>query len=403
MYKDVQMKVAFHKERIMKEFIKKGIYPQDTLIANRLNDIDSFLALTNHKKIHPNDKIDVSALNNDLKNIWKDLEFLYNLLYEFTAKEFISLKAFIDTHMDELEDVSLKYKLKAEQEASSTSLGKTVFFKHSGFDVYTENNVNIVDLGTIEVNKGSRIACLANVNNIEADKIIFGLKDSQGEMLYVSPYNYSHDSIVIPGNLNTSSYTTTINKDQIISGPIEMNLDNNVPSINNRYIILGGKDKVLIRSLDDETKRYVKERPTRLNTIQFDSKSYISFYVVGGSQITFRFNKKPISTNFELGDYKVSNLKHIHHFFIECDEGFMFDFEVDKGEVYALKENGVIDKDKLYFARDIEVRNFYVEEYKVGDKEKYYAFLKIFNDDEDPAEIESVIIKELLEIGGHIE
>jgi hypothetical protein len=132
----------------------------------------------------------------------------------------------------------------------------------------------------------------------------------------------------------------------------------------------------------------------------FNQKSYIDFYVVGGNTIQFRFNKKPISTNFSLNDYKVQGLKHIQHFFIECDEGFTFDFELDTGEVYAIKENGIVDNGKLYFSRQIDIRDFFIEEYKTGTTDEYKAFVQIVNDTNDPAQIESICIKQLLSFGG---
>jgi hypothetical protein len=324
------------------------------------------------------------------------------LLYDITVKEYVTLRAFVDTHLDDLENTANKYKIKAEQETNSTSLGKTILFKNSEFDLHVQDNVTIVDLGYISVHKGSKVACFMNANNIEAEKIVFGLKKDDADPLYVAAYNYNQDSILIPGQLERKTYTTTIPDDQKINGSIEMNLNGNAASDNNTYVIMGGKNKMLVKQFDSTTNQLVVDIPTRLDMASFSLRSYIDFYVVGGNKITFRFNKKPISTNFQINDYTVTNLKHIHHFFIECDAGFSFDFELDGGEVYAIKEDGIISDNKLFFSQAIDVRDFLIEEYSTGDLDNYYAFAKVINDDGTPINIESIIIKELLSLGGDV-
>jgi hypothetical protein len=403
MYKDIESKILFHKERIIKEFIKHGVYPDDKMIQEKLNSIDTSLCLLQHDKAISGQEFNTVAYNNMINMLYKDLELLYKLLYDITVKEYITLKAFTDTHLDELESMVKKYNIKAEQEANSTSLGKTIFFKHNDFNLQIKDNITVIDLGNIEVNKGSRVSCFMNANNIEPEKVIFGFKhDANQDTLYTAAYNYNQDSLVIPGELQRTSYATTIDKTQIINGPIEMNLNGNKAVENNSYIILGGKNKILVKAFDNYSSQFVMEKPTRLDMASFDNRSYIDFYVVGGNKITFRFNKKPISANFPIDDYKVTNLKHIHHFFIECDAGFSFDFELDTGDVYAIKENGIIDDSKLYFSRSVDVYDFYVEEYKTGEPDTYYAFAKVINDNDDPIDIESIYIKELVSLGGDV-
>lgn len=399
MFRDVEMKIAFHKERIIKELIKKGIAPDNASVEYRLNNIDANLALFKHEEQLAGKTINITAYNEGLKLLYKDLEFLYGLLYELTIKEFVTLKSFVDTHLDELEDIATMYELKAKEEVNSTALGNTLLFKNNEFNILVENNITHVDLGTVEVNKGSRIACIANINNIEADKVLFGLKKlSDNTVKHIAVYNYNHDSLIIDGNLQTETYETTIKDEQVINGPVVLNIGE-PPSNESKYIIMAGKGKILVKTVD-EIGYILQEKPSQLNTASFDKRSYIDFYIVGGNKITFRFNKKPLNTNFSLNDYIVTDLKHIHHFFIECEENFAFDFELDKGDVYAVKEDGIIDNDKLLFSRNIEVRDFYIEEYKTGEKEKYNAFLRIVNDDAEPIDIESVSIKELSLLGG---
>lgn len=399
MYQDIAAKIAFHKERIIKSFIKKGVYPNDTQLAAALANIDTSLAYLQTEKAIEGEYVDVAAFNAMMDMIMRDLQLLYQLLYTITVQEYVTLKAFVDTHLDELEDTANLYKLKAEQEANSTSLGKTMLFKTTGFDLYTQNGVTVVDLGSVSLNKGSRVACFLNANNIEADKIVFGLKQGDSDPLYVSAYNYNQDTIVIPGTVARKTYATSFSDDQILTSPIEMDLQGNKANDNNHYYIMGGKNSILVKKFSSSVSEFVEEAPTALTMLSFDKKSYIDFYVVGGNSVTFRFNKRPVSTNFSLSDYKVSGLDYIHHFFIEAEEGFAFDFELDGGTIYAVKENGVVKDEKVYFARSLNVRDFLVVEYATGDPDTYSAFVKVYNDDGAPIDIESVMIKELVAIG----
>ena len=130
------------------------------------------------------------------------------------------------------------------------------------------------------------------------------------------------------------------------------------------------------------------------DSLYFDRKAYINFYVINGNSISFRFNKKPVSTNFPIDTQRIDNLKYIQHFFIECDEGFTFEFELDKGTVYAIKETGIISDDKLYYTGSEQVNDFLIIETTTGDKKSYNVVLEAYNSNED-LDIDSIIIKQL--------
>jgi hypothetical protein len=235
-----------------------------------------------------------------------------------------------------------------------------------------------------------------NATNIEPEKIIFCLKKDEKNPLYVTAYNYNQDRIKIPGELTRSSFTMKIADNQIVSGPIEIAANNVKISEDNSYTIFAGKDKILVKNLESNSGNIISEKPTQTDMASFKQRSYIDFYIVDGNKVTFRFNKKPVNTNFPTDSYQVSITNRIQHFFIECDKDFAFTFELDVGQVYAIKENGVISNDKLYFSRTVDVRDFYVEEYKIGETTPYYVFAKIINDDGEPIDIQSIYIKELL-------
>lgn len=395
MYKDMAVKMRYHKERIIQSFIDIGVYPTDDRIENLLNSIDMSLSYLYVEEALPGKSFDVDAHNAMMHSIYKDLQLLYKLLFELSVEEYTLLTSFIDTHLDNLEQTTSFYKDKAEQETNTTSLGKTILFKNHSFASKIQNNILHIDLGSVAVHSGSRIANFFNANEIEGDKVIFSFKREDEDVLRATPYNYNYASIVIPGEQNKKEYDYTIEEDQVINGMIKIDIGKK-PSHDNEYIILGAKNKVLVKQFGEITKHQIKHRPTKFDMLGFNEKSYIDFYTIGTKSITFRFNKKPISTNFSLDNYVVNNLNHVHHFFIECDAGFSFDFDIDGGEVFALKESGVIIDNELYFAKNIEVREFKTIEYELGDKVQYDVSVDIINDDGELIDIQSIMIKELL-------
>lgn len=396
MYKDMAAKLAFHKEQIIKGFIDKGIYPTDNRIQHLINSIDLGLPYLSVYEASSGDYFDCTTYNAMINAIYKDLELLYNLLYELSYKEYVNLKSYVDTHLSNLEDKANFYLQKSKQEANSTSLGTTLLFKNSNYNISTYNATTTIDLGTVSVHQGSRISCYFNANEIEGDKVVFYLTNKTDEsQLVATAYNYNQNSIVIPGEINQNEYDYTIDDKQIINGMIKMDI-NKAPDRNNKYIILGGKDKVLVKQFGELTKHQFMNKPTTYDMLGFNEKSYIDFYTIGASSITFRFSKKPINTNFSIDNYKVENLEPIHHFFIECDAGFAFDFETDGGEIYAIKANGTIMDKELYFPKTANIRTFHIIEYEIGDTIDYDVKVKVINDDAEPIDIEYIMIKELL-------
>ena len=45
MFKDIELKINYHKEKIIQSFIKRGIYPNNSLIQTQLNNIDFPIAV----------------------------------------------------------------------------------------------------------------------------------------------------------------------------------------------------------------------------------------------------------------------------------------------------------------------------------------------------------------------
>jgi len=396
-YKDIVLKVKFYKAQIIKDLLNKGISPETEEIEKRLNDIDISLSIFEHETIYPGSNVNVKRINKELKNIEIDLKFLYTLLHDLTITEIIKLKAFTDTHLDELENLSDNCKIRSQEEANSTSLGTTLYFQHSNFNISTEHNIDTIELGDIEISQGSKIACIVNATNVENDNIIVNIVNTQtGAITNISPYNYNQQSVLLSEIADVNIYNISFPQNIILNRPLKLNTNNNM-IINsfNKYTILAGADKIKITSSEYNG---LINKPLSTNMAYFKNKTFIEFYTIGATEITFNFNKTPIHTNFKLNNYKVSNLDYIHYFFIECDKDFSFNFDLNKGNVFAIKEKGVINNKDLLYAGNEMVSNFCVIETISSKKETFRFSIKIINNNQN-INIQNVYIKEISSLG----
>lgn len=393
-FTDVAKKLAYHKQEILKEFVQTGIYPDNALIESRLNSIDKHLAIFKHYNVVPGQRFNTDEYNNSLKLIYEDLRILYEILYQFQVEEYYKQQNFINSYINELNSVVDTYKKRADFENSSTTFGQTLLFQNNNFIINNENSTTIIELNSIKADNASELICLANINNVDPDNLLFVFTDNETNKSYqISPYNYSGETLTMPGKKSITNYNIEMAEDQKITGPVILNTDS-IINPKNKYTVLGGKNKMFL-NYKDKNSFEIQDIPTSLGSYLFTDTTYINFYVVDGNSVTFKFNKKPIATNFQIEEQRISNLKPIHHFFIECDKDFSFEVELDKGNIYAVKENGIINNNKLYYTGTNLIRDFNVIEESSGDMKEYKAELKIFNNNEDNFDIESIIIKQV--------
>lgn len=390
-YYDVIEKINFHKERIFKNFIEKGIYLNIDEINNKLNNIDCYLSIFSHNNVVTGEKFNTDEYNEAIKLIFKDLSILYNIVFNVLKEEYKKQLLFIDSHIKELNSIVSTYKKRADFENSSTSLGKTLLFKSDNFLIKNNNSTSLIELGNISTNKGTTLMCMANINNIEEDNLMFILKN-KNNILTVSPYNYLGDLLTIPGEKILNKYTLTLQENQKIEGPLLLNIDTDI-NINNNYNILAAKNNIFINN--ENTSTTLIPIPYHLNQYVFSEKTYISFYIVGGNTANISFNKKPLSANFSIDNKKIENLKYIHHLFMECDAGFSFSIEIDTGDIYAIKEDGIVDGNNLYYTGMNEVKDFTIFEELTGEEVEYTTYLEIKNNNTDDFDIDTIIIKEV--------
>ena len=386
-YLDVEKKFFYYKEKLINEFTKKGIYPDNKLINKRLSSIDMNLSLFKNYNVKPGQYFDTDNYNESLKLIFNDIKILYEILEKISVDEYNNLQISINSYINELSSLAKTYEKKAQYENNSTSLGETILFQDNNFTITQEDSTSIITLNDITVEEGSEIACIANINNISLDNVIF---EFSKETISASPYNGTHDTLTVPGNKIRKEYDYSIENSNGSSNII-MNIEAD-PDNKNTYDILSGLNKISVTSEDNNC--YLQELPNNSGVILFKEKSSINFYVLNGTYITFKFNKKPLSCNFSLEDTSITNLNYIHNFHIEVSEDTTLEIESNNGMIYAIREDGIINNKKLYYTGRNLSSDYHIIETVHGNEITMDAKVKILNCN-DEIDIDSIVIKKL--------
>ena len=144
MYKDMLLKLDYHKNHIIQTFIKKGYFPTSEEVANKLEQTDTRLAMLKQYKFQPGEKFNTKEMNHMLNMLYNDIVFLYKILEDIQLKEYNKLLLNIETHMSNLESLASHYKKRTDEEVNSMSLGKTLLFQTNNWDIdFTDDKVEI--------------------------------------------------------------------------------------------------------------------------------------------------------------------------------------------------------------------------------------------------------------------
>lgn len=238
-YTDEIEKINYYKQRIIKNLSQNGIFPDNLIVEERLKDIDTALAILQYIPYSESEMFDTDKFNEDFQRIYDDLLILYKLAYQICIKDFEQVKTYAETHLLQLEDLARKYEYKTKFEIDSTYLGNTIFFQANGFDIRQENGIAVIELGKIEVNNASKLACMFQANNIEDNQVVFSFDGNN-----CSPYSYNKDFFTVNGDIKMQSYSYNLPDDLVNNTEFEMAIDNFIPNANNRYVIYGGNNMI---------------------------------------------------------------------------------------------------------------------------------------------------------------
>ena len=392
MYKDMLLKLEYHKSKILQAFIKQGYFPTQDEISSKLSQIDERIALFESYNFEPGENFNAKEMNHCLKMLYNDILFLYKIIEEIYTQKYNSLLLNVEIQMNYLEGLATHFKKRGDEEIKGTSLGKTLFFKSDSWETDIKDETMEVALGNIELIQGSEISCFANVNNADKKNVLFKFNCEDNSKNFTAfPYNYNNETYIVPGYMNVNekefSLQEQFNINSEIVLPVKVNMDND-------YKIIGGQNKIIVTDkLTNEIKTY--DFPTSEKPFVAPSNCYISFYIENKGTIEYSFSNKPLHCNFSIQDGMIQITKDIQKIFLDVEKGFNCYFTLDEDtKAWACYEEGIKDNDKLIYDGLLLVRDFKIKEYVKDKKTTYNVTLKINEIDNDEV-IDCVYIKEV--------
>ena len=384
-YKDEIEKLKYLRNQIAFSLSSSGTFPDRSIIDKRLEAIDSKLALFHHLTVKESAVFDVKQFNSEFMNLYQDLKILYELVYFFKSRALEETRSYVEMHLAELETLAERYAQKSRFETGNTALGKTVYFKGSGITPSVKNHIATIDCGDVKVSKGARVSFFIKGRYFNQEDVVFKLGPS-----ICSPYDVNMDTITINGTSSYKTYNCKMPEDATHNSMYILNSDSFTPVMKNKYVIYGGQDTIAVSK--DGTDTFVKK--DKGAPVTLTGKGHISFYVIGGSYISFDFSKAPENANFS--GYMMQNIKEHQKVSFEYTDGISFEYITD-GAIYAVKKNGIINGTSLYYPDADDLSTFRIEEYAGNDTVNMNLKITVTQSGEHVPAISMIAVKETAE------
>lgn len=364
LYSDQKKKIEYYRQRIIQNFTKKGIYPDDTMISTRLSDIDTKLGVFQYINVGRGETFDTAKFNEDMLRIWQDLKILYELAYEITVKDYEELQLWCEVHLTELQNMANTYRYKTNFELSSTYLGDTLLYQSTGFNLVNSNGTITINLGSVNVEAQSKLYCIFEADKVLPQNVIFNFKDQDNNINRCSPYSYNRDYFTVPGTLSKNVYKVTLKGDNVRTSFIctPESLAGKVSDAH-KYKLFGGYGYISFNYYTTAFAEKLYGVP-----VEMPEGGIAVFYILDGTYANFEFSVTPKHKNFD--GVQISDMPHCQKVVIEHDGALSFDFVTD-GQIYATHHDGrIIDNELIYPAAD-QINDILIEEYYVGNKVNY--------------------------------
>lgn len=364
MFRDQKEKLTYYRARIVKDLIRKGIYPDDDTVKDLLEKIDDSLAILQYIPVREGDIFDAKKVNEDITRIYQDLVILYKLVYDISIKQYEELRVYCEAHLNELQGLADRYRYKTRLETSATYIGDTIFYQNSGYRLTRNNDIITIDIGEISAEQQSKLSMIFDCPDISQENVIFYLTDkTTGKVYTCSPYDYNKDFFVVPGTLSKTTYTYNVQSKirsafvctpEALAGKI---------SKDHKYKLYGAKGCISLGYLN----KVFAEKLTGI-PVEFSDSNVCTFWIVDGTYATFNFSETPTNKNFE--GYEIKQLSEHHKIIIEHNAAMSFDFITD-GTIYATHYDGRVQDNNLVYPALDRINDVFIEDYAVGDKNKY--------------------------------
>lgn len=394
-YKDMLAKAKIYKKQIINDFTKRGYFPSNEDIKNKLEQIETRTALCEAYLSKPGTLFNTKEFNYMFEMIYKDLSLLYEILQDILLNEYNQLKVYVEAHLNELESKAELFQKRLDEEMAATSLGKLLFIQTNNWKIETNDTISIVDLGNITLNQASKIALFADINNVESSTVSFKLicDSDKTKSFDALPYNYNNDTYIVPGTRKINETDLSLDGRIIVNDTMKINT---AVDINNDYKILGGKDKMMVTYSNGQ--ELVTDFATQLNAFTATQDCTIEFYCHHNPTIQYNMNKKPNHCNFSIADgYIHIDTDDIKKVYLNVSKGFTCYFVVDDGDIYASCEDGIVlSNEQISYNGNWDLRDFKLIEYVNNENKTDYNIKVFINSDKDIiADINTVCIKQI--------
>ena len=91
LYKDMLLKLEYHRNQILKSFIKQGYFPKKDEINAKLSLIDERIALFKSYTFMPGELFNHKEVNHALEMLYNDIAFLYKVLEVIYIEKYNSM------------------------------------------------------------------------------------------------------------------------------------------------------------------------------------------------------------------------------------------------------------------------------------------------------------------------
>lgn len=399
-YKDMLEKLKYHKQIIMNAFIKNNYYPSNEEIKAALSKVNARLSLFESYISKPGSYFNFTELNYCFEMIYKDIETLYKVLESILTNEYIQLKLHVESTLLELEAKADHFQKRCKEESNSSSLGTTIMFQSNSWNLTTNDQVTILDLGEYDFIEGSEVACFANINNVEKQTVSFSFDSGDPQKnFYALPYNlYDNITYRVPGEVSINKKDIEIDETAIVRSSLHLPYD---IDMKNKYKIMGGKNYITVTSKKSGVSRLVNFPDVTDYAFYAVEDCYIEFYIVDGNigsnnYLEYNFNMPPNYQNFSLQDGTIKIDSDIKRIYIDAQAGLLVSFRKEHGDAYAECINPVItNKDKMIYTGNLAIRQMQIREYVRTNVIKYHVYVYINTIEEIVNHIESIYIKEI--------
>jgi hypothetical protein len=346
-------KANFFRNELINNFIKNNSeYPNKEYIESLVEDIDTRLSIFDYDNVDADEPFDTDKFNQDLFYIYSDLKIIYELIYEISVNKYYELEKYCDCYLMSLENMADSYEKKADTLLNSTSLGNTVLYQDSGFDIEINNQNAVISLADFTLSDLSIVSFIIDGNGFNNSNVLLKFGDYT-----LSPHSVNYDTIKLNGEAMSTTYTYELDEEENVGSSFKIDDVSLIANSSYDYRVYSSYGNIL--KTEGVTKSLYEYE--YLNDISSDLQTTYTFYLINATYIKFDFSIEPIYKNFN--DYYVDITEDVAFFSIEMPADSEFNFTSD-GIIYAKKETSSVIDESLYVMNLTDGKDFYVIEEK---------------------------------------